>query len=272
VIADDPRARAALDSLLPLPRSVGHGLAPKRSALYARLLPPSELPPNERWDVDLDAALLTWSIDGAITTWCDAQLFGTFDGRDGSFLWGDRNPSVPPSGTARLARSMDAMDDLAALRAVPRFTAPFDELLTVAEWVAVRAGFLGIYPGPVGDTTALLAVSPRLRPEWPTDHPQNTWCTLCGATRFHVQTLIAGLDGNICSECVRHLLALRAASPCAAANPVDSEPMPELPPCFLSGSYGPRVFMPYTAVSDDALARCESIIGVEGAGGAANEK
>lgn len=49
---------------------------------------------TERWDVDLDQGVLWFSSPGLLVT-TRVQLVGTYNGEDGSWIWGWNYPSVP---------------------------------------------------------------------------------------------------------------------------------------------------------------------------------
>lgn len=47
------------------------------------------------WNVDLNEGWLRWSFEGGRVMQADVQVIGTYNTRDGSFLWGWDHPSVP---------------------------------------------------------------------------------------------------------------------------------------------------------------------------------
>ena len=109
---------------------------------------------NERydWSVDLDTGLITFTSATKVVT-APVQVVGTYNTRDGTFLWGWDHPSVPEprAADARLAREFGLRQDL------PLFTTRMVECTEDEAWsftaVALYlAGAQGAYRGPTGPT------------------------------------------------------------------------------------------------------------------------
>src|SRR5437899_97535 len=48
------------------------------------------------WNVDQDAGTIVFTRPGGPTATCPVQIVGTYNTRDGTWLWGWDNPSVAP--------------------------------------------------------------------------------------------------------------------------------------------------------------------------------
>ena len=120
----------------------------------------------ERWSLDLSQGDLIFTFDGIVAT-CPAQIIGSFDSADGSWLWAWANPSIPDP----LKRDSLRVRDYGQQHQIDR--------LTSAEWagteedawpMAALACKLcqaqGVYRGPAGTafvfmTFASVVLSPR---------------------------------------------------------------------------------------------------------------
>lgn len=233
-----------------------HALAHRRSALFARLLPADELPPSERYEVDLSIPRFDYFINGQQTTWADVQLVGTYLPGRSSFLWGFENESVAPPGYERI-RELVRSSRWAPLAAMRSFELELERLRWLADAVAADAGFLATYPAPVGEAIALLALRPRLSPDYEFDSPDNVWCSLCGRPRTAVRALLRGAHGYLCDVCVEELSELSSETP---SEGLESSCHEAMPPCFMSGEYWPRVFGRESAVSYSVLERARGIL------------
>jgi hypothetical protein len=85
-----------------------------------------------------------------------AQLIGSFDPRDRSFMWAWANPSVEPRlvKAAEAARGEGERLGATALT-TPTQNARFDDLVLLAAFVAMRSGAQGLYRCIVNNSTSL---------------------------------------------------------------------------------------------------------------------
>lgn len=250
-----PDLSARLAALEP-ERLERHELAHRRSALFARLLPADELPPGERYEVDLSVPRFDYFIEHRQTTWADVQLVGTYLPGSSSFRWGFENESIAPAGYERLARVVRE-SRWAPLAAVRGFELEFERLRWMADAIARDAGFLATYPAPVGEAVALLALRLRLSPDYEFDSADNVWCSLCGRPRTAVRALLRGAHGHLCDVCVEELSEVASEPPSVELESSCHEAMP---PCLMSGEYWPRVFGRESAVSYSVLQQARGIL------------
>ncbi len=104
------------------------------------------------WDVDLQAGSITWTLPDRVIR-APAELIGTWNAQDETFLWGWDHPSAPP-GTAIAAAKVKAHADTHGITRLQTGTAQcsFEEGWQLAS-VAVLAGDLqGVYRGQASDT------------------------------------------------------------------------------------------------------------------------
>ena len=108
------------------------------------------------WSVDLDAGLITFTSATKVVS-APVQVIGTYNTRDGTFLWGWDHPSVPEArgADARLARRFGQLHNL------PLFTTRMVECTEEQAWsftaVALYlSGAQGAYRGPAGTTLVFM--------------------------------------------------------------------------------------------------------------------
>jgi hypothetical protein len=188
----DDRAAALLSSLATEMERDLTRIRAHRAHLFGRIHPPGALLPDERWAVNLEEPSFTITWGDQIVTRCDAQLVGTWSRRDGTFLWGDANPSVAAAGTKLLAAWVEQAG-LLPLHRCRRFRIEEGAAMDLAGLLAARFGWLGPYPAVNGDAVALLLVKPVDDPE---AGPSKPWCTFCGQHR--VGRLLAGETCCVC--------------------------------------------------------------------------
>jgi hypothetical protein len=104
-----------------------------------------------RWGLDQSRGDLLFTFDDGLVAACPAQIVGSFDGADGSWLWGWANPSIADS----LKRDSLRVREYGEQRQIAR--------LTSAEWPGTEAEAWrmaalacklceaqGVYRGPAG--------------------------------------------------------------------------------------------------------------------------
>jgi uncharacterized protein DUF6882 len=104
-----------------------------------------------RWSLDQSRGDLLFTFDDGVVATCPAQIVGSFDGADGSWLWGWANPSIADS----LKRDSLRVREYGEQRQIAR--------LTSAEWPCTEAEAWhmaalackvceaqGVYRGPAG--------------------------------------------------------------------------------------------------------------------------
>ena len=113
---------------------------------------------SKRWDLDQERGDLIFTFDDGVVATCPAQIIGSFDGADGSWLWAWANPSIADS----LKRDSLRVRDYGQEHKIAR--------LTSAEWSCAEAdawnmaalacklcASQGVYRGPAG--TAFVFIS-----------------------------------------------------------------------------------------------------------------
>lgn len=111
---------------------------------------------TERWDVDLEAGLISFSGDGQVVV-APVQVIGTYNSQDGTWLWGWDHPSVPEAlaSDARLARDFGERYRLAAFT-TREVTCDEQDAWQFTALACHLAGAAGAYRGPSGTTFAFM--------------------------------------------------------------------------------------------------------------------
>jgi hypothetical protein len=180
-----------------------HLISHTQARTFARVSHPDELMDGESYNVDLQRPYFTGLYNGEFSSGGPAQLIGTFNTDDNTWLWGFENPSIHANGWSALRPALDTINALAPLLAERKLALDDEtQAMCLATWIARKAGYLGAYPAPVGNAIAFLAVKLARHPEASTEPDDQRWCTLCGCTQEQVALLLAGEHGFVCDECV----------------------------------------------------------------------
>lgn len=108
-----------------------------------------------RWDADLEAGTITFTNDRGWVVTAPVQVVGTYNRKDGTFLWGWDHPSIPePARVA--AQAVQAFGVTHDLKVLTTRKVPMTE--EEAWYMTALANYLwkgqGAYRGPTnGDTT-----------------------------------------------------------------------------------------------------------------------
>jgi hypothetical protein len=138
------------------PAEVVFGRADSEIALKTQLFQTIFGDEHYDWSVDLEAGMITFTSATKMVS-APVQVIGTYNTRDGTFLWGWDHPSVPEPrrSDARLARQFGQLQDL------PLFTTRMVECTEEQAWrftaVALYlSGAQGAYRGPAGTTMVFM--------------------------------------------------------------------------------------------------------------------
>jgi hypothetical protein len=200
------------------------------------LLPPRDGIP---WQVDLERGEFVSTIGEPPSPHvrAAAQLIATWSTADGTWLWGDANPSVGTTAASPALDALAALPEIAALRAHRRFALAEADARGLATWCAIRTGRAGAWPSPTARAIAFLALEPTVWPDGTNPTTDRMWCSMCGRARTECAKLIAGPGVNICNECIQLLADIMAESS------DDGPPPPDfMPPCLFCGGRERRVF------------------------------
>jgi hypothetical protein len=104
-----------------------------------------------RWSLDQSRGDLLFTFDDGVVATCPAQIVGSFDGTDGSWLWAWANPSIADS----LKRDSLRVRDYGQQRQIVRLTSAEWSCSEAEAWrMAALACKLceaqGVYRGPAG--------------------------------------------------------------------------------------------------------------------------
>lgn len=113
------------------------------------------------WNVDLNEGWLRWSFEGGRVMQADVQVIGTYNTRDGSFLWGWDHPSVP-APVRRAAQGLRAWGEARAEQALTTRSVAATEQ-QAWEWTALAAqryGASGAYRGRSDATWVYMVYGP----------------------------------------------------------------------------------------------------------------
>jgi hypothetical protein len=114
----------------------------------------------DRWSLDLSQGDLLFTFANGIVATCPAQIVGTLDSTDGSWLWGWANPSVPES----LQLDSLLVRDYGEQRQITRLTSAEwpcteDEAWRMAALACNLCEAQGVYRGPAGTTFVFITFS-----------------------------------------------------------------------------------------------------------------
>lgn len=103
------------------------------------------------WGADLESGELTWTFDDGAVALAKAQVVGTYDTNDGTFLWGWDHPSVPEPLRAHAHLAREWGESVGARVFVERkVPCSEDEAWSFAAVTNRVAGANGVYRGPSG--------------------------------------------------------------------------------------------------------------------------
>ena len=113
---------------------------------------------SNRWSLDQSRGDLLFTFNNGVIVTCPAQIIGSFDGADGSWLWAWANPSIADS----LKRDSLRVRDYGQQRKIARLTSAEWPCTETDAWsMAALACKLceaqGVYRGPAG--TAFVFIS-----------------------------------------------------------------------------------------------------------------
>jgi hypothetical protein len=109
------------------------------------------------WHLDQDKGVITFtSPDGVVTT-APAQIAGTYNTDDGTWLWAWQNPSVaePLTAHATLVRQYGARKKLDELT-TPKLEITEEKAWELAALTCTLGGHQGVYRGPAGPTMVFI--------------------------------------------------------------------------------------------------------------------
>jgi hypothetical protein len=229
-----------------------------QARLFARISHPASLMQGESYDVDLFEPYFTGLYEGEFSSGGPAQLIATFNPQDGTWLWGFHNKSISQQGWHELRASLDTLEGLSALQAQSKFMVDEEQAMRLATWIARKAGYLGAYPAPFGETTAFLALKLSTDPQASPEPDDNRWCTLCGCRDDQVAVLLSGEHGYMCDECIdKH----EALMPSELEPDVNYAADSSMPSCLLcDADTTPRIMHTYTSVCWECVGAAAGIM------------
>jgi len=240
------RARLALEALEPQLAAAELSLWRARSRLFARVSHPGSLLEGESYDVDTNAATFTSTMRGETAAHGPLQVIGT---QYGTWLWSWCNPSVPGAASYEIERAVAADDALAEIRTCEKFEASEDTCERLAQFVATRAGWLGAYPAPYGDTLVFLALKLTPYLEHSVEPKDNLWCSYCGRVPHQVEHVLrVDDDCAICSACVERFSEILVENGSPEVGLVEGTP-----PCLICGGKEKRIFSEWGAACVDCI-------------------
>jgi hypothetical protein len=109
-----------------------------------------------RWDVDLEAGWIRFTGAKVIAT-APVQVIGTYNTKDGTFLWGWDHPSVP-APVGKTARTMKAYGERNGLKSFTtrKITCSEADAWHFAAVASYLTGAQGAYRGPSGTTLVFM--------------------------------------------------------------------------------------------------------------------
>jgi hypothetical protein len=112
---------------------------------------------GEEWAADLDRGEITFQFKDGVTAIAPIQVIGTYNSKDGTFLWGWDHPSVPQPlrAHAKLALEWGKSNNLPAFTS-RKVVCTEDEAWSFAAVANRLAGANGAYKGPSGSTLVFM--------------------------------------------------------------------------------------------------------------------
>lgn len=112
--------------------------------------------PNGDWAVDLDLGTITWT-NARVTATAPVQVIGTYNQKDGTWLWGWDHPSVP-SPASLSAKAMKAYGERHGVTSYTtrKIACTEAEAWQFAAVAAYLTGAQGAYRGPTGTTLVFM--------------------------------------------------------------------------------------------------------------------
>jgi hypothetical protein len=112
----------------------------------------------DRWDLNQDAETLVFTGDDGSTVTTQAQIIGSFNTSDNSWLWAWDNPSIDDKLKAD-ARQVQAYGQQHGIDKLTsrKWTGSEEDAWAMAALVVKLAGAEGAYRGPVGNTYVFIA-------------------------------------------------------------------------------------------------------------------
>lgn len=106
------------------------------------------------WDLDQDAGTIVFTTPSGMVATCPAQIIGTFNSLDNTWLWGWDHPSVVPGlqEHAKLCRDYGTRHNLDILTYQDIELDNEDGAWQLAAFACKLAGAQGVYRGPSGTT------------------------------------------------------------------------------------------------------------------------
>jgi hypothetical protein len=110
------------------------------------------------WSVDQDQGTITFTSPKGLRAKAPVQIVGSYDTRDGTWLWGWENPSIAPTLTehARKVRAYGQEKGFDVLT-TPQLTCPEEQCWELAALACMLAEAQGAYRGPAGTARVFLA-------------------------------------------------------------------------------------------------------------------
>lgn len=113
---------------------------------------------SESWSLDLSQGDLLFTFKDGIAASCPAQIIGSLDSSDGSWLWAWANPSIPEPLQADSLRikAYGEQHKIARLTS-PEWPFTEEEAWNMAALACVLCGAQGVYRGPAGSAYVFIA-------------------------------------------------------------------------------------------------------------------
>ena len=110
------------------------------------------------WALDQDTGLITFTNPDGLVATASAQIIGTYDTTDGTWLWAWDNPSVEAklAGDAKAARDYGNKHTISELTTA-KLTISEDRCWELAAIACELAGDQGVYRGPADSTRVFIA-------------------------------------------------------------------------------------------------------------------
>jgi len=114
----------------------------------------------DRWSLDLSKGDLLFTFDKGIVATCAAQIVGTLDSSDGSWLWAWANPSIPESlqRDSLRVREYGQQHQIARLTSAEWFCTE-EEAWRMAALACKLCETQGVYRGPAGTAFVFITFS-----------------------------------------------------------------------------------------------------------------
>ena len=254
------RARLIIPSVAAALEAADLDLTRARSKLYAQVHSARNLDPGETYKVNLEQTSFRIFHNGELALSLSLQVIGTWLATKGTWVWSFANPSIAPQAYRDLEFAVRSRTELAELANCVKFLATSDFCENLAQYIAVKAGWVGAFCHQEGDTEIYLAL--KLAPQGDGgEPPAPRWCSFCGRSLQQAPRMISvTADDMVCNKCIELMIDCREVSRRETSERPQWRDTARMPPCFFCGGRTERIFTSYSSVCLKCVDTAETVL------------